>query len=64
MRCVAEGVENEAQRDWLVSNGCGTLQGYLFAKPMPFDGFVERFGHLAGGGNVLRLYREGHEIDR
>jgi EAL domain-containing protein (putative c-di-GMP-specific phosphodiesterase class I) len=34
MRVVAEGVENEAQRDLLVAMGCDELQGYLFAKPM------------------------------
>ena len=31
---VAEGVENEAQRDAAVRLGCDRLQGYLFAKPM------------------------------
>jgi EAL domain-containing protein (putative c-di-GMP-specific phosphodiesterase class I) len=25
------------QRDWLSSSGAGELQGYLFAKPLPFD---------------------------
>ena len=34
LRVVAEGVETEAQRDWLVKMGCDELQGYLFAKPM------------------------------
>jgi diguanylate cyclase (GGDEF)-like protein len=34
LRMVAEGVENEAQRDAVVRLGCNTLQGYLFAKPM------------------------------
>jgi hypothetical protein len=34
LRVVAEGVETEAQRDFLVSMGCDELQGYLFAKPM------------------------------
>ena len=34
LRVVAEGVETEAQRDWLVQMGCDELQGYLFAKPM------------------------------
>jgi diguanylate cyclase (GGDEF)-like protein len=34
LRTVAEGVENEAQRDAAVRLGCDTLQGYLFAKPM------------------------------
>jgi diguanylate cyclase (GGDEF)-like protein len=34
LRVVAEGVENETQRDLLVAMGCDELQGYLFAKPM------------------------------
>ncbi len=32
---VAEGVETEAQRRFLVENGCDELQGYLLARPMP-----------------------------
>ena len=27
---VAEGVETEAQRDFLIAEGCALLQGYLF----------------------------------
>ncbi|HEY6133405.1 MAG TPA: bifunctional diguanylate cyclase/phosphodiesterase [Rubrivivax sp.] len=34
LRVVAEGVENETQRDLLVALGCDELQGFLFAKPM------------------------------
>lgn len=34
---VAEGVESVFQRDWLSSNGAGELQGYLFARPLPFE---------------------------
>ncbi|MBC7939449.1 MAG: bifunctional diguanylate cyclase/phosphodiesterase [Chitinophagaceae bacterium] len=34
LRVVAEGVENDAQRDLLMAMGCDELQGYLFAKPM------------------------------
>ncbi len=34
LRVVAEGVEDEVQRDLLVAMGCDELQGYLFAKPM------------------------------
>ena len=31
---VAEGIETEAQRDFLRDGGCGFGQGYLFAEPM------------------------------
>jgi len=34
LRVVAEGVETQRQRDWLVQMGCDELQGYLFARPM------------------------------
>ena len=34
---IAEGVENEEQRDFLLANGCGNIQGYLYAKPMPAE---------------------------
>ena len=31
---LAEGVENQAQLDFLQANGCQLIQGYYFAKPM------------------------------
>jgi EAL domain-containing protein (putative c-di-GMP-specific phosphodiesterase class I) len=34
LNVVAEGVENERQRDLLLELGCDELQGYLFARPM------------------------------
>ncbi|MGQ3674333.1 EAL domain-containing protein [Xanthobacter sp. TB0139] len=34
---VAEGVETDEQADILASLGCETLQGFLFAQPMPPD---------------------------
>ncbi|MFO1251132.1 MAG: EAL domain-containing protein [Inhella sp.] len=34
---VAEGVETEAQRDFLLAASCIQQQGYLFARPMPAE---------------------------
>jgi len=32
---IAEGVETQAQRDFLFENGCLAYQGYLFGRPVP-----------------------------
>jgi diguanylate cyclase (GGDEF)-like protein/PAS domain S-box-containing protein len=48
---VAEGVEHEAQRDFLVEGGCGTLQGYLLGEPVPIWEF-ERLYSSAGIGHA------------
>jgi EAL domain-containing protein (putative c-di-GMP-specific phosphodiesterase class I) len=32
---VAEGIENERQRDYLTDLGCEHGQGYLFSRPVP-----------------------------
>ena len=34
---IAEGVETEAQREFLAANYCTAYQGYLFGRPMPVD---------------------------
>ena len=34
---IAEGVETEAQRDWLAGQGCQAFQGYLFGRPGPVE---------------------------
>jgi sensor c-di-GMP phosphodiesterase-like protein len=39
MEVVAEGVETEAQREWLKSRGCTKMQGYLFSRPLPPEEF-------------------------
>jgi EAL domain-containing protein (putative c-di-GMP-specific phosphodiesterase class I) len=40
---IAEGVETEAQRDFLAGEGCDEMQGYLRGKPMPIDEYYQRF---------------------
>jgi diguanylate cyclase (GGDEF)-like protein/PAS domain S-box-containing protein len=44
---LAEGVEIEAQREFLASHGCHAYQGYLFSKPLPladFEAFARQDG--------------------
>ncbi|MFM0592713.1 bifunctional diguanylate cyclase/phosphodiesterase [Paraburkholderia dilworthii] len=36
---IAEGVETEAQRDFLAAAGCHAYQGYYFCRPLPVEGF-------------------------
>jgi diguanylate cyclase (GGDEF)-like protein len=36
LHVTAEGVENAATADWLVSIGCDSAQGFLFSKPVPW----------------------------
>jgi len=36
---IAEGVEDQAQRDLLAESGCHAYQGYFFGRPVPINGF-------------------------
>ena len=54
---VAEGVETQAQRDWLVEHGCRLLQGYYFSRAEPQSRFLEITG--ADAGTVLGTARAG-----
>lgn len=38
---IAEGVETEGQRGFLMENDCHIFQGYLFSKPVPAPLFLE-----------------------
>jgi diguanylate cyclase (GGDEF)-like protein/PAS domain S-box-containing protein len=37
---VAEGVETENQKNFLLKNGCDVIQGYLFSRPIPANEFA------------------------
>ncbi len=37
LKLVAEGVETQAQRDWLLQRNCRVMQGNLFSAPLPAE---------------------------
>ncbi len=39
LNAIAEGVETEDQRQFLIENGCTHYQGYLFSKPVALEEF-------------------------
>ncbi|MEZ5613302.1 MAG: EAL domain-containing protein, partial [Rhodocyclaceae bacterium] len=49
LKVVAEGVETEAQRNFLRHQGCHACQGYLFSPPVPARIFGELLGCEAQG---------------
>lgn len=48
LRCIAEGVETQAELDWLTEKGCEVFQGYLFYRPMPLADFAQLLSRQAG----------------
>ncbi|MGZ5198758.1 MAG: sensor domain-containing protein [Telluria sp.] len=45
LKVVAEGVEEEGQRQFLRDGGCDWFQGYLLGRPMAIDEFEHVFGN-------------------
>ncbi len=41
LKIVVEGIETEAQKDFVASLGCDYCQGYYFSKPLPKEEFLE-----------------------
>jgi len=51
MPVIAEGVETEAERVFLMQEGCHEMQGYLLGRPKP----IEHYADLTNGGQVREL---------
>lgn len=43
LKSIAEGVETQEQKDFLIENGCSDIQGYLYSKPLKAKEFEEKF---------------------
>ncbi|MFZ6640049.1 putative bifunctional diguanylate cyclase/phosphodiesterase [Undibacterium sp. TC4M20W] len=50
LRVVAEGVETREQAEFLIANGCASMQGFLFARPMPLDKWLALQKQIAQPG--------------
>lgn len=52
---TAEGVENEAQLNFLIKEGCDEIQGYYYSKPLSFSELTS-FYHQHHSSNVVKLH--------
>jgi EAL domain-containing protein (putative c-di-GMP-specific phosphodiesterase class I)/CheY-like chemotaxis protein len=40
---IVEGIENQEERDFLASIGCGYVQGFYYARPMPEEEYENKY---------------------
>ena len=50
---LIEGVETEAQKDFLKMLGCDMYQGYYFSKPIPLADFNKKYFNSYGEKNAI-----------
>jgi diguanylate cyclase (GGDEF)-like protein/PAS domain S-box-containing protein len=55
LRVIAEGVETELQRQFLVDAGCDEFQGFLYAPALEASAFEKRVSRPSGPAPVIRL---------
>ncbi|HCM9428572.1 TPA: biofilm formation regulator HmsP [Enterobacter hormaechei subsp. xiangfangensis] len=53
LHVIAEGIETDAQREWLAAAGVESGQGFLFDRAVPTDIFEQRY--LADAGNKAKV---------
>ena len=58
LEVVAEGVETEAQLQWLRSAGCGEVQGFLLGRPASPEGLQEFLGTRSGAASYEHTDRK------
>ncbi|MDP1610172.1 MAG: EAL domain-containing protein [Sulfuritalea sp.] len=61
---IAEGVETEAQRDFLAHHGCHAYQGYLFSRPLPIEEFEQFRRQFDAGREEDKLAACGDDVEK
>src|SRR5450830_87681 len=60
LHLIAEGVETDVQARYLKANGCLTMQGYLYHRPIPLSQFIGLLGEQGeGDGDDARTQGPG-----
>lgn len=60
LKLIAEGVETEAELNFVCQHNCDIMQGYLFSKPLPPQEFEEL---LFSGKNLQFSLKKDHEAN-
>ena len=53
LRAIAEGVEEQAQLDFLTASRCDEIQGYLIGRPMPAIEFKNWMNQHTAGHDLI-----------
>ncbi|NMT62942.1 EAL domain-containing protein [Marinobacter orientalis] len=64
LEVVAEGVETEAHAAYLRKNHCDLLQGFAFARPMPFDDLLMFLNNQVSGNRLAPRTDANSDQDR
>lgn len=64
LRIVAEGVETQAQADFLAEEGCDCYQGFFFARPMPLETWLEQRRQALASSWPLESNQAYHRLGR
>lgn len=62
LHLVAEGVEKQEQLEFLKENGCDTVQGFYFSKPLPEDAFEQEIAGRIETPETAYEYSSKHTV--
>ena len=63
MEVTAEGVETDAQAEFLAAHGCDLLQGFLYSRAKPSEEIVKLLHTTGRGVEVAASYEARHDVD-